>query len=215
MFTKFSINYCFSCLLWFVYHPSTMRKILCSRHIKETLQSGCGINSVSFYPSMATPVHTVYSATPKCVSLHSILLEGVASSIIIVWIFSYLINPATSYWGNFLSRGERGKSSSRYSKIYQDIGRALSSNFSLGGDVDVFIELLGHSRKDLPIKIWNNFLPSGWRGEKHLFPIYSKCVRTSKRGRGANELQSPQWGGMDVFWNDIIQPWIYFMYPSY
>jgi hypothetical protein len=20
---------------------------------------------------------------------------------------------------------------------------------------------------------------------------------------------------MDVFWNDIIQPWIYFMYPSY
>jgi hypothetical protein len=41
---------------------------------------------------MATPVHTVYSATSKCVSLHSILLEGVASSIIIVLIFSYLIN---------------------------------------------------------------------------------------------------------------------------
>ena len=52
-----------------------------------------------------------------------------------------------------LSRGERGKSSSGYSKIYEDIGRGLSSNSLLGGDVDVFIELLSHSGKDLPINI--------------------------------------------------------------
>ena len=40
------------------------------------------------------------------------------------------------------------------------------------------------------------------RGEK-IVSDNSKCIRTSKRGRGVNFL-FPPWGGMDVFWNDLL-----------
>jgi hypothetical protein len=40
------------------------------------------------------------------------------------------------------------------------------------------------------------------RGEK-IVSDNSKCIRTSKGGRGVN-LYFLRWGGMDVFWNDPI-----------
>jgi hypothetical protein len=52
---------------------------------------------------------------------------------------------------------------------------------------DVFIEILCHSRKDL-------------------------CCPQGVGGLTYNFLRGGRY--MDVFWNDI-QPWIYFMYPSY
>jgi hypothetical protein len=61
---------------------------------------------------------------------------------------------------------------------------------------------MGHSRKDPHSPHRGNFCRPEGRGEK-IVSDNSKCIRTSKGGRGVN-FQFPLWGGMDVFWNDPI-----------